>query len=163
QFNGRAGESATFTGPVSTSNVITRVTGSKASSIDGLIDTRSSMPSANFFLINPNGVMVGPNARLDAGGSFHAGTADYIRFADGQKFFASLSANSSFTVAEPVAFGFLGPTTTSISIRGGDLSVDSGKTLSFIGGLPLFTAGTLQAPGGLVQLVAARKGEVPLT
>jgi filamentous hemagglutinin family protein len=163
QFNLSQGESATFTGPASIANVISRVTGGKASSIDGLIDTRSSMPSANFFLINPNGVIFGPNARLNIGGSFHSSTADYIRFGDDQKFFASLSTNSMFTVAEPVAFGFLGPSTKTISILGGDLRVDSGKTLSFIGGAPQLVAGTLQAPDGMIQLIAAHIGEIPLS
>src|SRR5437868_8205540 len=78
---------ATFVDDPATTNIINRVTGylsgREASLIDGTIDTRS-MPSANFFLINPSGVMFGPNASLQVGGSFHVSTADKIIFGDGE-------------------------------------------------------------------------------
>src|SRR5687768_2737233 len=70
QFNVNTGQSATFTGPVTVTNVIGRVTGSTPSNIDGLI--RSTMFGANFFLINPAGIVFGPTAQLDVKGSFHA-------------------------------------------------------------------------------------------
>jgi len=63
RFNVMTGESATFTGPNTIENVIGRVTGGTSSSIDGLL--RSTIQDANLFLINPNGVMFGPNAALD--------------------------------------------------------------------------------------------------
>ena len=78
QFNVGTGESATFTGSPSISNVISRVTGGQLSSINGLIDTRTFMPSANFFLLNPAGVMLGADASLNVGGAFHLSTADYL-------------------------------------------------------------------------------------
>jgi filamentous hemagglutinin family protein len=76
-------ESATFTSDGSTgkiSNVIGRVTGGTVSSIDGLI--RSTITGANLYLINPNGIVFGPNAKVDVSGSFHASTADYIKMSD---------------------------------------------------------------------------------
>src|SRR5215813_5017993 len=39
QFNVQTGESATFTGPSSIGNIISRVTGGQLSTIDGLIDS----------------------------------------------------------------------------------------------------------------------------
>ena len=172
QFNVGAGESATFTGPNSTANVIGRVTGG-ASSINGLIDTRTWMPSANFFLLNPAGVMLGPSASLNVGGAFHVSTADYVCLGSAGclndpasgKFFANPNAPSVLTVAPPAAFGFLGPPTGSIVVQGGGipLSVDSGQTMSFVGGPIQVSGAFLSAPGGRVQLVSVSSaGEIAL-
>ena len=60
QFNVFQGESATFTGPEAISNIIGRVTGGSQSFIDGLL--RSEINGANLFLLNPGGVLFGPNA-----------------------------------------------------------------------------------------------------
>ena len=54
--------------------------------------------------------MFGPQASLEVSGSFHVSTADFLRFADGAKFFANLGQESVLTVASPMAFGFLGIT-----------------------------------------------------
>src|SRR5215813_6306433 len=132
QFNLSQGESATFTGSNTIANIIGRVTGGSPSSIDGTI--RSQIPGANLYLLNPRGVMFGPNASLDVSGSFHVSTADYLRLVDGARFFARLSDTSTLSVAPPVAFGFLGPTPAAITIQGSSLKVSEGQTLSVIGG-----------------------------
>uniref|UniRef100_UPI0011781C66 filamentous hemagglutinin N-terminal domain-containing protein n=1 Tax=Candidatus Entotheonella palauensis TaxID=93172 RepID=UPI0011781C66 len=80
-FNVNTGESATFTGPGSVSNIIGCVTGGNLSNIDGLL--RSDIVGANLFLLNPQGVIFGPNASLDVTGSFHVSTADVLHFDDG--------------------------------------------------------------------------------
>jgi len=90
RFNVSSAESATFRGPGSIDNVIGRVTGGFESSIDGLL--RSTIPGANVYLINPAGILFGPDATLDVQGSFHAGTADYIRLRDGTRFNATPSS-----------------------------------------------------------------------
>ena len=106
RFSLDAGERATFSGPDAIRNVISRVTGGERSDIDGTI--RSTIPGADFYFLNPAGVLFGPNASLDVQGSFHVSTADELRFADGAMFSARDPAASSFTVAAPEAFGFLG-------------------------------------------------------
>ena len=80
QFNVQTGESATFTGSSTVENVIGRVTGGQQSLIDGQL--RSEMPQANLYLLNPSGVLFGPNATLDVPGSFHVSTADYLKLGD---------------------------------------------------------------------------------
>src|SRR5439155_4799153 len=65
QFNLSRGESATFTGPNTIANILSRVTGGSPSNIDGTI--RSQIPGANLFLLNPGGVIFGPNAGLKIG------------------------------------------------------------------------------------------------
>ena len=141
-FNLSQGESATFTGPNTIAHILSRVTGGSSSSIDGTI--RSQIPGAQLYLLNPSGVVFGPNATLDVKGSFHVSTADYLRLADGARFFARLSENSTLSVAPPAAFGFLGPQPAAITVQGSTLQVSEGATLSVIGGDVHMVGGTLR-------------------
>jgi len=173
QFNIGTGESATFSNSgTPLNNVIARVTGG-ASSIDGLI--RSTIDGANLFLLNPAGIMFGPNASIDVSGSFHASTADYLKFSDNSVFYSNPSTPSVLSVAEPVAFGFLGPRPAAISGDRAFLQIKEGMTLSLIGGDIawtgtlasmddlLFAPANLAAPGGTINLVSvASPGEVGL-
>jgi filamentous hemagglutinin family protein len=97
-------ERATFSGPDQIRNVMSRVTGGARSEIDGTL--HSMMPNADFYFINPAGILFGPNASLDLSGSFHVSTADEVRFRDGARFSADLATGSSFTVAAPRRSGF---------------------------------------------------------
>src|ERR671933_98395 len=98
--------SVTFTGPSGLDNVISRVTGGQASRIDGTL--ASKVPGADFYLVNPSGIVFGSGARLDVPGSFHASTADELRFKDGTRFSAREPAKGALAVAAPESFGFLG-------------------------------------------------------
>ncbi len=162
KFNVLTAESATFTGPNTVENIISRVTGGSQSYIDGLI--RSTIPDANLFLLNPSGVLFGPNATLDVNGSFHVSTADFIRLEDGGIFYANLSNESVLTVAPPSAFGFLSNNPAGISIQESILEVPEGKTLSVIGGdidIVGGPKGYLAAPSGRINIASvASSGEV---
>ena len=148
--------SATFDGPATTQNVISRVTGGSASMIDGTISTRAAMPSANFFLINPAGMVFGPSAALDVGGAFRASTADYIRLADGVIFLAVPGAGDLLlSSAAPQAFGFLNSNPAPILLDGAQLLVDPGQTLSLVGGDVQMNGAVLLAPSGIVEIGSA--------
>ena len=162
QFNVGSKDTVEFRGPSSINNIVTRVTGGALSSIDGTIKSQASMPHANFFLLNPKGVMLGPNAKLEVGGAFHASTADYLRFADDAKYFADLSKRSKFTVAKPVAFGFLTMAATSISIDRSNLTVPEGKALSIVAGGIRSTGAELRAPSGRILIEGMGAGEASL-
>jgi filamentous hemagglutinin family protein len=118
-FSIDTGESATFTGPGSIENVISRVTGGEGSNIDGLL--RSEVGTADFYFINPAGVMFGPNAQVDVPAAFHVSTADELRFQDGTIFSASSPESSALSMASPESFGFLSPQPASLIVNGSQL------------------------------------------
>jgi filamentous hemagglutinin family protein len=132
KFGIAPGQTATFTGPDSIRNVISRVTGGEISRIDGAL--RSEVGQADLYFLNPAGVVFGPNARLDVPASFHVSTAHELRFADGVTFSALDKAGSSLTVAPPEAFGFLDRSSGRIEVERSQLHLRLGKTFSLVGG-----------------------------
>ncbi|MEM9154920.1 MAG: S-layer family protein [Cyanobacteria bacterium P01_F01_bin.33] len=97
------------------SNIFSRVTGRSPSYINGLIDYHGE--SASFFLINPNGIIFGPESALNVSGSFIATTADGILFADGNKFGVDwLSDSSTLSIDIPIGLQF-GADPGSIAVR----------------------------------------------
>lgn len=88
-------------------NVINRVTGGETSFIAGLIDA-SAMPGADFYFLNPAGIVFGDGATVDVGGTAHFSTAQQLGFADGTMLVSGTASGSSFSMAEPARFGFLG-------------------------------------------------------
>jgi len=162
QFDLAAGDVATFTGPANIQNILCRVTGNGASSINGTIS--SGIAGANFFFINPNGIVFGPNAALNVSGSFAASTANYLKLADGARFVAALDADDSGLSSAPVsAFGFLGGNPGSIAVQQSTLTVPNGQAISVVGGDITVDGGVLQAPQGQINVVSVQSaGEVPL-
>lgn len=161
RFDLAAGDVATFSGPPDIQNILSRVTGGNASSIDGTI--RSSIAGANFFLINPAGVVLGPNAALDVSGSFAVSSANYLKLANGARFVASLDADDSMLSTDPVvAFGFLDAAAGSVTVQG-TLQAPDAKELTIVGGDVSVDGGKLLVPGGGVNLVSAKAaGEVTI-
>ncbi|MEM9219298.1 MAG: filamentous hemagglutinin N-terminal domain-containing protein [Cyanobacteria bacterium P01_F01_bin.150] len=86
QFNIADGESAYFDNPVGIETILSRVTGNDISDIFGTLGVDGD---ANLLFLNPNGIVFGPNARLDIAGSFVASTGDRFTFPDGSSFSAT--------------------------------------------------------------------------
>ncbi len=159
-FGLSTGETATFSGPASVTNVIGRVAGGSASSINGAVD--STIKGANVYLINPSGIVLGPKAQVNVSGSFHASTADYLKMSDGKRFQATHPDASTLTSAPPQAFGFLTATPKPITVNGSKLGPVSG-TLGLVGGRITVTGAKLRALAGTVHIASvASTGEVPV-
>src|ERR1051326_7764946 len=160
QFDLSSDQTATFSGPNNIQNILSRVTGGQPSSIDGLI--KSEIPGANFFLINPKGIVFGPNAQIDVSGAFAVSTADYLKLADGARFVAALNADDSTLSSAPVsAFGFLGASPGSITVQQSSLNAAAGTTISMVGGDISLDGSVLQAPGGRINVISVKStGEV---
>jgi len=143
-FSVPAGARATFSGPADIRNLVGRVTGGTSSTIDGAI--RSTIAGANLYLINPAGMFFGPDASLEIDGAFHASTADAIRFPDGTLFSARDLSGSSFSIAKPESFGFLGESlSASLSVAGATLAVGADDALSLSGGAINIVGGVVAA------------------
>src|SRR5207247_2579378 len=97
-----------------------------------------TIPNADFYFINPAGVMFGPNAALDLKGSLAVTTADYLKLAASGRFDANKPSNDVLTAAAPVAFGFLNASPAAITVRGvgqqaSTLSLSAGRSLAIAG------------------------------
>ncbi|BBD64194.1 filamentous hemagglutinin outer membrane protein [Nostoc commune NIES-4072] len=103
QFNVKEGGRASFSNPSGIKNIISRVTGGNRSEIFG---TLGVLGTANLFLINPNGIIFGPNAQLTIGGSFLATTANAIGFGEQGLFSASVPNSPALLTVNPSALLF---------------------------------------------------------
>ena len=172
QFSLINGERADFANSLAIQNILVRVTGGNISSIDGIIST---IGNANLFLINPNGIVFGQNARLQIGGSFLGTTANSVRFLDGSEFRANASTQTTsplLLVSTPVGLQFNGTTNGAISAQGlgvgldysppdfleifrpptPSLGVNPGRTLALVGGDVTLQGAKLTADSGRIEL-----------
>ncbi|HAX75248.1 MAG TPA: hypothetical protein DCY88_05280 [Cyanobacteria bacterium UBA11372] len=161
EFNVGEGRTVTFTNPAGIQNILTRVTGTNSSNIFGTLGVSGG--NANLFLINPNGIIFGQNARLDLKGSFVATTANAIEFGTQGFFNASTPNVPPLLTVNPSAFFFNQIATAPIinesvarnpdnpSIRNG-IRVPNGKSLLLVGGNVILNGGIVRANGGRVEL-----------
>src|SRR5919199_3532243 len=171
QFSVLTGQTANFdtTLTPNVQNIFSRVTGGIISNIDG---TLTANGTANLFFINPSGIVFGPNAQLNIGGSFIASTANSIKFSDGSEFSATNpQAPPLLTINVPSGLQFgsnpgsiinqsqaptltpLPPLNTPIPIPNDvGLQVRLGRTLALIGGDLNLESGNLTAFQGEIHL-----------
>ncbi len=168
EFSIPEGSAAFFNNSVNIQNIISRVTGNNISNIQGLIQANGA---ANLFLINPNGILFGPNAQLNIGGSFTASTANSIIFDNSSEFSAKNPlAPPLLTVNVPIGLQ-LGNQPGSITNQSQGLGigidgksantglqVQPGQNISLIGGDVILNQGNLTAFGGKIELAALRNG-----
>ena len=156
-FSLPAGDIAAFENSDRIANIITRVTGDSLSEIDGTIQTSGN---ANLFLMNPAGIVFGPNARLDVGGSFVASTGEGVGFENGFIYGVDTAeVPPLLTISAPIGLSLGNAPGPITGVGQGDtaaLSVAEGQTLALIGGDISLSGVRLAAPGGRIELGAVR-------
>ena len=151
EFNVEADRGAYFYSPAGIQNILARVTGANPSRILGLLGTFGDS-TANLFLINPNGIIFGPNAQLDVAGSFIATTANSLVFENGFAFSATAPQSPPLlTISVPLGLQYEG-NAGSIQVQSSILQVPNGKTLALVGGNLQLNRALLEAPEGRVEL-----------
>lgn len=148
QFGLSPAEVANFMADPTIQNILGRVTGGQVSVIDGLLQVTGS--DANLYLINPAGILFGPNATLNLDGSFTATTSTAIGF--GENWLQAIGeADYASLTGDPTGLAFGDNAAALVNV--GNLTVDGGATLTLVGGSVINT-GTLTAPGGQIVVMA---------
>ncbi len=173
QFSVPTNGSAIFNNATDVHNIFSRVTGSQVSNIDGILKTQGS---ANLFFMNPNGIVFGPKAQLQLGGSFLGTTATGIKFADGIEFNTVNATPVLLSVKVPIGLQ-MGQNPGEIRVQGSGhqitriglsllnrgnpegLQVSAGNTLALVGGNISLDGGLLIADSGKIELAALRNGQ----
>lgn len=150
RFGLSADQIANFLANPNIRNILGRIVGGDPSVIDGLIRVTGGNP--NLFLINPAGIIFGPNIRLDVPGDFTATTATRIGFGNDRWFNVFTQSNYANLVGTPSLFMFDAAQSGSI-INAGQLSLQPGKTLLLLGSNVINT-GQLSAPNGNITVAA---------
>jgi len=168
EFNIKEGRGAYFENPSGIANIFTRVTGGNPSNILGNLGV---LGNSNLFLINPKGIVFGPNAQLDVRGSFVGSSASGVVFNNGFEFSSSnpqtvpllginipvglrfretpgaiVNASSVTQVIEgtPLPVGLAVPPGQTLALVGGDLIFNNGFATAFSGNIQL---GSVASPG----------------
>ena len=180
QFSVPTSATVQFNNSPTIQNIVSRVTGTSVSNIDGLIRANGT---SNLFLLNPNGIIFGPNAALQVGGSVLFSTADRLHFEDGTQLSTSRTQSPPLlTVSTPVGVEFNGnPGPIQVQNSGHNLATPNliffplsnqsqppglqvvpGQTLALVGGDLIFTGGIVAASGGRIELGSVDSGFVQL-
>jgi filamentous hemagglutinin family protein len=170
QFSLPNGDFAGFVTTPAIENVIVRVTGVGQpfiSNINGTIATTNAAVTAinptNFFLINPNGIIFGPNARLLIDNSFLATTASRMQFADGTEF-RTADPSPLLTINVPSGLQF-GQTPGNIQMQRARLIAGNRSSFgdfAIVGGNVTLDNSIVFSPGRRVELDGVAKGIVGL-
>lgn len=176
---------ARFNNSPSIENIISRVTGGNVSNIEGVL---SANGTTNLFLLNPSGLLFGPNSRLNIAGSFFATTANQIGFSDGSIFgLDGIKKTTTLSSTFPTRLIFLSdPGSITIKGNGGRLAffnpsaalgsplidtsngptglqTNQGQGIYIFGGPINIDGGVLTAPSGTINLSSIKSGEVEVT
>ncbi|MEM9246609.1 MAG: filamentous hemagglutinin N-terminal domain-containing protein, partial [Cyanobacteria bacterium P01_F01_bin.153] len=154
EFNLNTGETARFLTDVETDSVLGRITGGNPSHIDGLIQIVGE--SADLYLLNPAGIIFGPNASLDVPKTFIGSTATGAGFEDFQGNIRWFDVFGSSALHEfsgyPSILRFEVENPGSIA-NFGTLRIGESDRLWLVGGSVL-QAGVIKAPLGDVVLAS---------
>ncbi|NET40421.1 CHAT domain-containing protein [Okeania sp. SIO2B3] len=156
KFNLNSGQTANFISTPDTRNILGRITGGDPSIINGLIQVIGG--NSNLFLMNPAGVMFGPNASLNIPASFSVTTATGIGFNSNNFWFQAMGTNDySNLVGNPSGYNF-NVSNPGVIVNEGNLSLNPGQDLTLAGGTVINT-GELSTVGGNITIAAVNGGD----
>ncbi len=130
---------------------MSRITGANPSHLEGKLE--SKIPGANFYFLNPNGVLFGQNAQVSVPAAFHVSSAENGSFANGMQLVLDSDTGlpSNLEMAPIEKFGFLG----------GEIKL-SGTTL-FFGDFGSFDPGSSDTIGTIGGDLSFRGGDIELS
>ncbi|MBD2212705.1 filamentous hemagglutinin N-terminal domain-containing protein [Nostoc linckia FACHB-104] len=158
EFNINDGQRVYFGNPAGVQNILTRVTGGQASNILGTLGVDGI---ANLFLINPNGILFGKNARLDVRGSFVGTTANAVQLGNQGIFSATNPEAPPLLTVNPSALLFNQINPNSITNRTHPNETDAANSALFspeqgsrflVGGNIIFDGGQLGVLNNRLEL-----------
>jgi filamentous hemagglutinin family protein len=151
---------ANFVNSTNPRDIITRVTGNVFSDINGTVNTNG----ANFFLINPNGIVFGTKAQLNVGRAFVGSTANSIDLVDagggtfnfgvnreGDAALLTFNSNVLFNPSRLIISGS-NPGTKGIENYGTLQTTNDNQYIASIGGNVTLNGGKIITPGGRIDL-----------
>jgi len=139
-FNIAPGESVAFVQPTAQAAVLNRVTGSQFSSLQGSLTANGQV-----FLVNPNGILIGNGASINAG-SFVASTANIATSA----FMRDATAASGRYAFDELAGG----ARTATIVNAGNITVAEGGMVALVAP-GVRNSGTITARLGTIELASA--------
>ncbi|MDV3347082.1 CHAT domain-containing protein [Leptothoe sp. LEGE 181152] len=142
---------ANFLTNPSVQRIFARVSGGNTAFINGKLKISGSQ--ADLFLLNPAGIIFGPDATLNLPASLTATTANHIEFNHG-RFNATGIHSYGTLIGNPTAFAF-GPSGT--IHNQGDLTLLPGQSLTLLAGTVIKT-GTLTADN--IQIQEISEGQI---
>ena len=169
-----------FANPKNITNIFSRITGNNISEISGTLGVEGP---ANLFLINPNGIVFGENARIDVGGSFIATTAEKIHFEDGKVLNVRSREKPLLTWNAPIGLG-LEKTSGEIVVRGEGnnilftslrtfveddnlplqkIEASTGEGFALLGNNVRFEGGVLDILAKIIDIGSVQQGKVGLS
>lgn len=150
QFGVNTGQTANFQSSPEINNILGRVVGGNASIINGILQVTGG--NSNLFLMNPAGILFGPNASLNVPADFTATTATSIGFGNNNWFQSIGDNNWANLVGNPIDFSF-NLAQPGWVVNFGDLTLNSGQNLTLLGG-GILNSGNLSATGGNISIAA---------
>ena len=154
QFDLTTEQTANFITVPTVQNVISRIQSDQASLIEGALQVSGS--NADLYLMNPAGILLGPDAQLNLSGGFTATSATGIEFEQGQFSADGRAGNYAQMTGTPSTFRFDAAEPGAV-VNLADLAVETGESITLLGGTTVNT-GNLSAPEGSIT-VAAVEGE----
>ncbi|MEO0407971.1 MAG: filamentous hemagglutinin N-terminal domain-containing protein [Cyanobacteria bacterium P01_A01_bin.135] len=164
-FNVAQGREAVFFSPLGLTSIFSRVTGPRPSRILGTLGIIGDA-APDLFLINPNGILFGPESIVVLPGALNATTADAIQFGE-RGFFSAANPDlpSPLLTVAPSAYWFTpSAATTPITVQSTFVGSTQGGDVTLLGGDITIDGGFIGTTGGAIQIAAvAEPGVVERT